>query len=176
MILHPRVCAICKRATFFEKRTDSPLCRKCFLHSRISSGIKRRTRTCAHCKKTEILAERARSTYCFDCRWLRPGRSKPKPDKFGYIKITVNGKYILEHRHVMQKHLGRKIKTSEVVHHKNHIGHDNRIENLELMSHGEHSSMHRKMDLKKKRGVFSAESRMKVKKTKREKVLKNASA
>ena len=89
------------------------------------------------CRKATIAAHKGKRSF----RW-KGGRRK---DRFGYIQIWMpehpNAKmkgYIHEHRLVMSNHLGRPLTKKEFVHHKNGIKDDNRLENLELLTHNVH--------------------------------------
>ena len=60
-------------------------------------------------------------------------KNHPKANKHGYV---------LEHRVVVENHLGRLLNPTEVVHHINHDKKDNRIENLEVLDVLDHLKLH----------------------------------
>lgn len=66
---------------------------------------------------------------------------KVSPDDPYAVMASADG-YVLEHRLVMARHVGRPLASAEHVHHINHDPADNRIENLEILNPSDHSALH----------------------------------
>lgn len=98
-----------------------------------------------------------------------------KRTKKGYVALCIknhpfsdktNG-YIFEHRIIVEMNLGRFLNHDEIVHHLNDIKHDNRLDNLMVMTNAEHTIFHNKnhsqSDEAKKLISLKAKSRLKNK-------------
>ena len=74
-----------------------------------------------------------------DKHWFWKGGIKTRPD--GYIRDSKTDKFI--HRIIMEKHLGRKLKREEQIHHIDGNPSNNNINNLKLYAS---NSEHRKYE------------------------------
>ena len=81
--------------------------------------------------------------------WVPDGTRRVKGG-YVYVKCTGHprGSWVFEHILVMERHLGRHLESSEVVHHRNRNKTDNRLANLQLFAN--HSEHLRAVDHRKK--------------------------
>ncbi len=120
---------------------------------------KRKYKICLQCKK-EFYPERNSQIFCSNScsainKFIRLGKDKKKWMENGYwVLYRRYDKPIKEHIKIMEDHIGRKLEKDEIVHHINEIRTDNRIENLKLMTRGEHSKYHRHCDKKSGKVFF----------------------
>lgn len=89
-------------------------------------------------------------------KWSEKHAKRVRINTNGYYEYT-KGKYKgkLVHVVMMEQFIGRILREDEVVHHKNGIKTDNRIENLEIMTRSDHAT--ERVVLRDKEGRFSCQ-------------------
>ncbi len=58
-----------------------------------------------------------------------------------YKFVTINGQTKRAHRHIMEMHIGRKLRADEHVHHRDENGTNNDISNLEILPEKIHNQL-----------------------------------
>jgi len=110
------------------KKGISKICQRCNI---TMTGRPHKHFTWSEARKNSIRGDR-------NPKW-KGGRTKClgyifihlQPDDFFYSMTKDNG-YVREHRLVVAKALGRCLQSWEIVHHRNGVRDDNRIENLQI--------------------------------------------
>lgn len=126
------------------------LCRTC--SSRTSEMRAMRQRLGIGRKQTEIAKEKIRVAQLGRFGSASSGWKGGRYTEGGYVKVKLipsdfflsmanKERYVLEHRLIMAQSLGRCLHRWEIIHHRNHIRSDNRLENLQLVSDDKHKQI-----------------------------------
>lgn len=100
-------------------------------------AVKSRGMCSAHAERYRIGLRGDRLTKPIRDR-MKDGKPKEMSGNNGYIYISVDGKKKLKHRLVMEEHIGRSLKSSECVHHRDGNPLNNSISNLVITTQSEH--------------------------------------
>jgi hypothetical protein len=133
---------------------NKPFCLNC--KKKFTKNKKPQKFCCLHCSLKYYTEIRIKNLTNHIPPKHRPWDGKTRPDfqgnkhprwKGGWLQngyICFGKKKIYLHKQIMEKHIGRKIKSFEIVHHVNGNKIDNRIENLKIMTRSEHTKYHYK--------------------------------
>lgn len=106
----------CKNALITKKRPNCPIC-----------GTRVRKASSKFCSHSCAAREQNRQDH-----WSRRPDGAKRDHGSQYILIKAEGKWVMEHRLIMETKLGRKLEPHERVHHKDGDRKNNDIDNLEL--------------------------------------------
>lgn len=147
----------------FGGGTEGGHCVELIQWTRMKKGIRV---PCATCGKPRYvfpyIAKRGRRTFCSRrCAGFKTGDPKPpKANRFrsgrahpnwkggtfvspqGYVMLNVAGRIVKRSRYRMEQHLGRRLRSSEIVHHKDGDKTNDRLRNLEMTTRAEHCREH----------------------------------
>lgn len=147
--LRERVCVICGKH-FFKHIAPSEIA--------LGHGV-----VCSKECKGILIRDRERNGFykiCEKCGkefWVSKSKEKYHHPKFCSricwnpiekgMAISIDGYYVIcgikVHRTMMENKIGRKLLSSEIVHHKNGNKLDNRLKNLQIVSRSEHNKIHK---------------------------------
>lgn len=151
-------CNVCKKE-FKRKRLRAKFCsRACVPVGRREPKRRPKVKievSCSYCEKKILkfpcFLRRSKTLFCgLSCK---QSAMKAGETSYGFKESTGSplnpykrcmrdGKFVYEHRWVMEQHLGRPLLRSEHVHHINGDQKDNRIENLAILSRSDHAKAH----------------------------------
>lgn len=160
-----RIKTICKECQiefkhYIKKRKGEGV----FCSNKCKYAYGRSTVQCTNCgisvERLKSKLGRFKNNFCGSgcCKKYYSGERHPmhkggniNPD--GYMRISVAGVSMLEHRYVVEQHIGRKLTSEEHVHHLDENKLNNDISNLKIVTNSEHQKVYHPRNLTKLRFI-----------------------
>jgi hypothetical protein len=156
-----KICTVCGKLFYNTKYYSKEYWKNRKYCSRECMGIannKQIITKCSYCGKSFYISNyeiKFKKHFCsLSCKF------KDKEKGFGittdgYIWIKINGGQIKLHRYLMEIKLGRKLLSSEIVHHIDFDKFNNDINNLLLTDKSEHNRIHRNFCRENRKDCFT---------------------